>query len=82
MTKNHITLLAYGLLYSSLILSLTVSLLAEQFDTGTMYQVKYLKPKKKGYSTQVASFLKIDDAEFWSQIVEKQGAKDIQILVK
>ena len=47
-----------------------------------MYQVKYLKPKKKGYSIQVASFLKIDDAEFWSQIVEKQGAKDIQILVK
>jgi len=47
-----------------------------------MYQVKYLKPKKKGYSTQIASFLKIDDAEFWSQIVEKQGAKDIQILVR
>jgi hypothetical protein len=28
-----------------------------------MYQVQYLKPKKKGYSTQTATFLKIDDAE-------------------
>jgi hypothetical protein len=47
-----------------------------------MYQVKYLKPKKKGYSTQVATFLKIDDAIFWENVVKEQGAKDITILVK
>jgi len=46
------------------------------------YQVQYLRPKKKGYSKQVASFLTIDDADFWRQVIEKQGAKDIQILVK
>ena len=47
-----------------------------------MYQVTYLKPKKKGYSTQTATFLKIDDAEFWSKVIEQQGAKDIKILVR
>lgn len=48
-----------------------------------VYQVSYLKPKKKGYSEQIAGdFLKIEDAQFWSDIVKKQGAKDIQILVK
>lgn len=48
-----------------------------------MYQVTYLRPKKKGYSQQTAgNFLTIDDAEFWSKIVEKQGAKEIKILVK
>ena len=47
-----------------------------------MYQVTYLKPKKKGYSTQTATFLKVDDAEFWSKIVEEQGAKDIKILMR
>jgi len=47
------------------------------------YQVVYLKPKRKGhYSKQVASFLTIDDAAFWEQVVKKQGAKDIQIHVK
>ena len=47
-----------------------------------MYQVTYLKPKKKGYSAQAATFLKFDDAEYWSKIVEQQGAKDIKILVR
>jgi hypothetical protein len=47
-----------------------------------MYQVTYLKPKKKGYSKQTATLFTIDDAEFWSKAVEKQGAKDIKILVK
>lgn len=47
------------------------------------YQVSYLRPKKKGFSQQIAGdFLKIEDAEFWSTIVKDQGAKDIQILVK
>ena len=47
------------------------------------YQVTYLKPKRKGhYSKQVATFLTIDDAAFWEQVVKKQGAKDIEIYVK
>lgn len=46
------------------------------------YQVQYLRPKKKGYSKQIATFLSIDDADFWQQVIEKQGAKDIQIHVK
>jgi hypothetical protein len=46
-----------------------------------MYQVTYFKPKKKGYAYQQATFLKIDDAIFWEQLVKEQGAKDIKILV-
>lgn len=47
------------------------------------YQVSYLKPKQKGFSRQIAGdFLKIEDAQFWSEIVKDQGAKDIEILVK
>lgn len=47
------------------------------------YQVQYLRKKNKGYSQQVAGdFVSIDDAEFWYKIVEKQGAKEIKILVK
>lgn len=40
-----------------------------------------MKPKKKGYAYQQATFLKIDDAIFWEQLVKEQGAKDIKILV-
>ena len=47
-----------------------------------MYQVTYLKPKKKGFSKQTATLLTIDDAEFWSKVIEQQGAKDIKILVR
>ena len=47
-----------------------------------MYQVMYLKPKRKGYSQQTATFLKIDDAVFWEQIVKQQGAKDIKIVMR
>jgi hypothetical protein len=46
------------------------------------YLVQYLQPKKKGYSKQTATLLTIDDAEFWCKVIEKQGAKDINILVK
>lgn len=47
------------------------------------YQVSYLKPKKKGFSQQIAGdFLKIEDAHFWSEIVKEQGAKNVEILVK
>ena len=47
-----------------------------------MYQVKYLKPKKKGYAQHTATFLEIDDAIFWETIRKKEGCKDFQILVK
>lgn len=43
------------------------------------YEVIYLKPKKKGYAKQSATFLKIEDAFFWQSVIEKQGAKDIVI---
>ena len=43
------------------------------------FEVTYLKPKKKGYGHQSATFLKIEDAFFWQSIIEKQGAKDIII---
>ncbi len=36
-----------------------------------MYQVNYMKPKKKGYAKHTATFLKIEDAIFWQQHVEK-----------
>ena len=35
------------------------------------YRVNYMKPKKKGYAKQQATFLKIEDAIFWQQHVEK-----------
>lgn len=47
-----------------------------------MYQVNYLKPKKKGYAKQTATFLKIEDAVFWESVVQEQGATNIQILAK
>lgn len=43
------------------------------------FEITYLKPKKKGYAKQSATFLKIEDAFFWKSIVENQGAKDIII---
>ena len=36
-----------------------------------MYQVNYMKPKKKGYAQQKATFLKIEDAVFWEEHVKK-----------
>jgi hypothetical protein len=50
---------------------------------NAIYQVHYLRQKKKGYSqTTAGDFLTIDDAIFWEQIVKQQGAKDIKIVVK
>lgn len=47
-----------------------------------IYQVNYLKPKKKGYSKQTAKFLKIEDAVFWEEHVKKtQSAVDTSITV-
>jgi hypothetical protein len=46
----------------------------------TKYQVIYLKPKKKMYSRQVATFLTIEDAGFWEKMVKTQGCKDVEIV--
>ena len=47
-----------------------------------MYQVNYMKPKKKGYAKHTASFLKIEDAVFWEEHVKKTlNAVDTQITV-
>lgn len=46
------------------------------------YDVVYLKPKKKGYIKETATFLKIDDAIFWENYIRKNGAKDITIQPK
>jgi len=46
-----------------------------------MYQVKYLKPKKKGFSTQSAIFMRIEDCMWWEKIKTAEGCKDFQILV-
>jgi hypothetical protein len=45
------------------------------------YQVIYLKPKKKMYSKQVATFLTIEDAIWYENFVKKQGCKEVQINV-
>ena len=36
------------------------------------FKVMYLKPKKKAYSKQIATFLTIEDAGFWEQMVKTQ----------
>ena len=47
-----------------------------------MYQVNYMKPKKKGDAKQTATFLKIEDAVFWEQHVLKNlNAVDTSITV-
>ena len=47
-----------------------------------MYQIHYQKPKKKGFAKHQATFMKIEDAIFWEQVMSTQGCKDFQILVK
>jgi len=46
------------------------------------YEVHYLQPKKKGFSKQIATFLKLDDAIFWESHIKTQGAKEIIICPK
>jgi hypothetical protein len=46
------------------------------------YEVQYLQPKKKGFSKQTATFLKIDDAIFWETHIKDLGAKEIIIVPK
>jgi len=43
------------------------------------FEITYLKPKKKGYAKQSATFLKIEDCFFWESIIKEQGCKDIVI---
>ncbi|NDE96452.1 MAG: hypothetical protein EB045_05000 [Actinobacteria bacterium] len=64
----------------------------ESYDTGTIinqlkstftmkYQVKYLKPKKKTYSKQIATFYTIEDATLWEKYIQTQGCKESEIIV-
>lgn len=48
------------------------------------YDVVYLQPKKKKghYAQQCATFLKIEDAAFWEEVVKNQGATDVEIIPK
>jgi hypothetical protein len=45
------------------------------------YVVKYTQPKKKGFSSQSATFFKLDDAVFWEEFIKKSGAKNVEIHV-
>jgi hypothetical protein len=50
---------------------------------NVIYQVHYLRQKKKGYSqTTAGDFLTIDDAVWYENLMKQQGAKDIKIVVK
>ena len=44
------------------------------------YQVVYLKPKKKSYSKQVATFYSIEDASHYEQNIQLQGCKNTEIV--
>ena len=47
-----------------------------------MYQVNYMKPKKKGLCKTESNLSKIEDAVFWEEHVKKNlGAVDTQITV-
>lgn len=45
------------------------------------FVVTYQRKKKKGYSNQEAVFLTPEGAYQWKQLIESQGAKNIQINV-
>jgi hypothetical protein len=46
------------------------------------YTIIYKQPKKKGfYSQQEVTFLEPEGAELWKQRIEKEGCKDIQMVV-
>ena len=44
------------------------------------YQVTYLKPKKKTFSKQTATFYTIEDAALWEKHVKEQGCKESEII--
>lgn len=44
------------------------------------YQVVYTKNKKGRQSKQMATFYKIEDANFWEKYVKEQGCIDTQII--
>ena len=47
-----------------------------------MYQVNYMKPKKKGLAQHKGTFLKIEDAVICEEHIKKNlGAVDTQITV-
>lgn len=46
------------------------------------YEVSYLRKKKKGYSKQFAVFYTIEDAVWYENVIQEQGAKNIIICPK
>lgn len=46
------------------------------------YVVMYMKPKKKGYSEQSATFFELADAIRWENYIKESGAKNVKICVK
>lgn len=46
------------------------------------YEVKYLRKKKKGYSKQSVIFYFIEDAMWYENVIQQQGAKNIIICPK
>ena len=44
------------------------------------YQVVYLKPKKKSYSKQIATFYTIEDASYYEECIKRQGCKESEII--
>jgi hypothetical protein len=46
------------------------------------FTITYKQPKKKGcYSQQEVTFLDPEGAELWKQRIEKEGCKDIQMVI-
>ena len=43
-------------------------------------QVIYLKPKKKTYSKQIATFYTIEDANLWEKHIQSQGCIQSEIV--
>ena len=43
------------------------------------YQVIYLKPKKKNYSKQTATFYTIEDASFYEKEIKQRGCIETEI---
>jgi len=44
------------------------------------YQVVYMKPKKKSYSKQIATFYTIEDASYYEECIKQQGCKESEII--
>ena len=44
------------------------------------FLLQYEKPKKKGFSTQKATFCDIEDAIWWEKVILDRGCKNTAII--